>query len=554
MFRPGTASRDYRNTMNSSVIADEVAQRRSRRDAKRRAAEDLKATRARLAAGTSIKPEFEYELLTMFVRNELGAAVTMPALYALFAIASMFWAPAFDAIMWLVIVIGAKVVLLDQSRRFLALPPAQVNVGLWRRRFIIIELLNGVALAGFALMGLGKSFSVSGDLVYSSHVFIFATLIVVVAIRTMFAATIPPILYAGTIPMTVAVVIRLLLLNDPFYLALASMAVGVHVYFLFLARGIRSTALSMLEFRSEKDALIAELEEEKSVSDEARRRAEAANNAKSRFLATMSHELRTPLNAILGFSEVMKTELFGPMENQTYREYAGNILDSGRHLLHLINEILDLTRIEAGRYELHEEPVRLADVAAECHKLLKLRADSKGLQVVEEFEPDLPVVWADQRAMRQISLNLMSNALKFTPRGGRITLAVGSTEDGGQYLSVRDTGPGIPEDEIPKVLQAFGQGALAHQSAEGGAGLGLAIVQNLIELHGGTLDLRSELRKGTDATVLLPGYRVLRAMAPLQPLGQETHRLKQIAPRPPRPARLRSKSPLAGGEDAPTLN
>jgi two-component system, cell cycle sensor histidine kinase PleC len=540
--------------MSSSVIADEVARRRSRRDAKRRAAEDLKATRARLAAGTTIKPEFEYELLTMFVRNELGAAVTMPALYALFAIASMFWAPAFDAIMWLIIVIGAKVVLLDQGRRFLALPPAQVNVGLWRRRFIIIELLNGVALAGFALMGLGKDFSVSNDLVFSSHVFIFATLIVVVAIRTMFAATIPPILYAGTVPMTVAVVTRLLLLQDPFYLALASMAVGVHVYFLFLARGIRSTALSMLEFRSEKDALIAELEEEKSVSDEARRRAEAANNAKSRFLATMSHELRTPLNAILGFSEVMKTELFGPMDNPTYREYAGNILDSGRHLLHLINEILDLTRIEAGRYELHEEPVRLADVAAECHKLLKLRADGKGLQVVEEFEPDLPVVWADQRAMRQISLNLMSNALKFTPRGGRITLAVGSTDDGGQYLSVRDTGPGIPEDEIPKVLQAFGQGALAHQTAEGGAGLGLAIVHNLIELHGGTLDLRSELRKGTDATVILPAYRVLRAMAPLQPLGQETHRLRQMAPRPPRPARLRSRPPLGAGEDAPTLN
>src|ERR1700694_4772431 len=173
--------------MSSSVIADEVARRRSRRDAKRRAATDLKATRARLAAGTSIKPEFEYELLTMFVRNELGAAVTMPALYALFAIASMFWAPAFDAIVWLVIVIGAKVILLDQGRRFLALPPAHVNVGMWRRRFVMIELLNGVALAGFALMGLGKSFSVSSDLLFSSHVFIFATLIVVVAIRTMFA-------------------------------------------------------------------------------------------------------------------------------------------------------------------------------------------------------------------------------------------------------------------------------------------------------------------------------------------------------------------------------
>src|SRR4029078_4363201 len=130
--------------MSNSVIADEVARRRSRRDAKRRAAEDLKATRARLAAGTSIKPEFEYELLTMFVRNELGAAVTMPALYALFAIASMFWAPAFDAIMWLVIVIASKVVLLDQGRRFLALPPAQVNVGLWRRPFLRVGLFDGV--------------------------------------------------------------------------------------------------------------------------------------------------------------------------------------------------------------------------------------------------------------------------------------------------------------------------------------------------------------------------------------------------------------------------
>jgi two-component system cell cycle sensor histidine kinase PleC len=118
---------------------------------------------------------------------------------------------------------------------------------------------------------------------------------------------------------------------------------------------------------------------------------------------------------------------------------------------------------------------------------------------------------------------------------------VGATADGGQFLSVRDTGPGIPADEIPKVLQAFGQGTLAQQNAEGGAGLGLAIVQNLIELHGGSLELKSELRKGTDAKVLLPGFRVLRAMAPLQPLGQETHKLR--GPRPPRPARLRTKPP-----------
>ena len=528
--------------MTTSAIPEDVARRRSRRSARVRAYDDLRERRARLAAGTSIKPEFEYELLTMFARNELGAAVTMPALYALFAIACMFWAPTIDAVVWLIIVIGAKVALVDQARRFLALPPAQANVRLWRRRFVMLELLNGVALACFALIGVGDTLTAPSELVFSSHIFIFATLIVVLAIRTMFAAGIPAILYAGTVPMTVAVVARLLLLGNPFYFALATMAVGIYLYFLFLARGLRSTALSMLEYRAEKDALIAELEEQKSVSDEARRRAETANTAKSRFLATMSHELRTPLNAILGFSEVMKAEMFGPLDNPKYSEYAGNILDSGKHLLHLINEILDLTRIESGRYELHEEPVRLADITDECHRLLKLRAESKGIEVTEESEPDLPVVWADQRALRQICLNLMSNALKFTPKGGHITLRVGAMPDGGQYLSVRDTGPGIPADEIPKVLQAFGQGALAHQTAEGGAGLGLTIVQNLIELHGGSLVLTSELRKGTEAKIILPGYRVLRAMVPLQPLGQETHRIKGVSPRPPRPARLRPRN------------
>ena len=528
--------------MDHTAIAEEVARLRSRRDARKRAAADIKATRARLAAGTEIKPEFEHELLAMFVRNEIGAAFTIPALYALFAIASMFWAPISDGVIWLVIVILAKVVLLDQGRRFLALPQSQVDIRLWRRRFVMIELLNGATLAGFALMGVGQHVGVAESAAFSSHVFIFATLIVVLAIRVMFAATITQVLLAGTIPMTLAVVTRLLLLGDPFYLALASMAIGIYIYFLFLARGLRSTALSMLEFRSEKDALIAELEEQKSVSDEARRRAEAANRAKSRFLATMSHELRTPLNAILGFSEVMNTEVMGPMANKAYKEYAGNIFESGHHLLQLINEILDLSRIESGRYELHEESLRLTKLVHECHRLMRLKLESKGLEVVENFAPDLPLVWADARAIRQVCLNLMSNALKFTPKAGRITLTVGSGDSGGQFISVRDSGPGIPEDEIPKVMQAFGQGALAQQSAEGGAGLGLPIVQHLSELHGGTFSLKSELRKGTEAIIELPPHRVLQTMAPLQPLGQETHRLNEPTVRPPRPPRLRSNA------------
>jgi two-component system cell cycle sensor histidine kinase PleC len=298
----------------------------------------------------------------------------------------------------------------------------------------------------------------------------------------------------------------------------------------------------MVEYRAEKDDLISTLEEASAISDEARRRAEAANKAKSRFLATMSHELRTPLNAIMGFSEVMEKELLGPIGSDTYREYARNIYTSGDHLLCIINEILDLSRIEAGRYDLNEETIRLTDVAEECQRLVKIKADAKSLQLIENFAPDLPHVWADPRAMRQICLNLLSNALKFTPRGGQITLSVGHTSDGGQFMTVTDTGPGIPKNEIPRVLQAFGQGSLAHEAAEGGTGLGLPIVQNLIQLHGGAFDLQSELRKGTEVTVTLPRQRVLHAITPLQPLGQERHR-DPASPRPTRQPRMRANSP-----------
>ncbi len=504
---------------------------------RKRAAASLQETRHKLAHGDgSLKPEFEYELLAMFVRNELGAAVTMPALSVIFSLASMFWAPINEAILWLLLVIGAKVTLLEACRRFLATPRAEIDVKAWKRRFVICELLNGVTWAGFALVGITAKAAPSLGFIFTSHVFIFATLIVLLAIRMTFASVVMPVLYAGTVPMTLAVLVRLGIMQDPFYYALASMALGVHIYFVFLAKGLRQTALAMLEYRSEKDLLIAELEEAKSISDEARHRAEAANLAKSRFLANMSHELRTPLNAIMGFSEVMQNEILGPLENETYREYSGNIHDSGRHLLNLINEILDLSRIEAGRYELHEEQLRLTDVVEDCQRLLKLRADAKGLVIVEDFEADLPQLWADQRAVRQICLNLMSNALKFTPRGGRITLTAATLPDGGQLLAVRDTGPGIPKDELPKVLQAFGQGSLAHQIAEGGTGLGLPIVQNLIELHGGVFELRSELRKGTDAVVIFPKKRVLAAMPkiPLRP-GEKPAALASH-----RPARLRS--------------
>ena len=322
------------------------------------------------------------------------------------------------------------------------------------------------------------------------------------------------------------------------------MALAAEAYFSLLAYRLYSTTLATLEARAEKDALIGELEQSKSISDEARRRAETANIAKSRFLAQMSHELRTPLNAILGFSEVMKGEIFGPHAVPTYKEYAADIHNSGVHLLNLINEILDLSRIEAGRYELNEEAVSLNRVVEDCHHLLKLRASNRGITIHEMFEPDLPRLWADERAVRQICLNLLSNAIKFTPQGGEIWLKVGWTASGGQYMSVKDTGPGIPEEEIPIVLASFGQGSNSIKSAEQGAGLGLPIAKNLIDLHGGTFTLKSKLRIGTEVVVTFPPERVMAGLGPIdddappiQPQAEVSH--------PPRRASRRRVPPAA---------
>jgi two-component system cell cycle sensor histidine kinase PleC len=510
--------------MDKETRSQILAELRSRHAARKRADGDIKAARHRLTRGGDVKPEFEYDLMAMFARNELSAAVTIWALAAIFSLASMFWAPWAEGCLWLTLVIVSKVVLLELCRRFVAQPRTESELGRWRRKFLLAELFCGLVWAGFALVGINGPPPEAALAVFSSHVFIFASLIVLLAVRMTFTSTMMDLLYVGTIPMTLAVSSRLIMMHEPFYYALATMAVGVHIYFVFLAKGLRQTTLQMLAFRAQKDILIAELDEEKLLSDEARRRAEAGSKAKSRFLATMSHELRTPLNAIMGFSEVMKDEIFGAHASPVYREYSKDIYDSGRHLLQLINEILDLSRIEAGRYELTEERAHLGDIAQECERLLALRADSKGLEMIEDIAPNLPQVWVDIRAMRQICLNLLSNAIKFTPKGGSVLLTVAQTADGGMMLSVRDTGPGIPEDEIPRVMQAFGQGSLAHETAEGGTGLGLPIVKSLIELHDGVFDLRSELRKGTEVRVTLPAKRVLATMAPLQPLGAERHR------------------------------
>ncbi|MDX2202400.1 MAG: HAMP domain-containing sensor histidine kinase [Hyphomicrobiaceae bacterium] len=477
----------------------------------------VKDVRERLTHGTHIKPEFEYELISMLAKAELSAAPILPLLSIAFGAALLFWVPAASLALWLCVRLAVNAAALITCRRFVSATRSSLNVGSWRRRLMALDAVNA---ASWAL--LAPLVALSGEL--PALMVLCVAVVAVLAVRVTVASSVLAIFLAGTLPVSAAVAAVMLMQGGALPLALAGLVGVLQAAFLALAAGNGRNALAMVSVKAEKDALIAEVEEEKGVCDEARRNAESASVAKSRFLATMSHELRTPLNAILGFSEVMMAEVLGPMQNKSYKEYAGNIHQSGKHLLQLINEILDLSRIEAGRYELHEEAVRLSDIVEDCMRLLHLRAESKGLEVVLEFQKGLDLIWADERAMRQICLNLVSNALKFTPRGGRITILVRADEEGGQTLVVRDTGPGIPKDEIPRVMEAFGQGSLAHQTAEGGTGLGLTIVHNLVSLHGGQFELRSELRKGTEVIVKIPRNRVLVAVPPLQPLGQERHR------------------------------
>jgi len=494
--------------LQRSTTADKFIVDRRKPHRNNDVARAVRKTRDRLSQQAG-NPDFDRELLKLHARTMIGGAIVVPLLILAIAATGSVAGAGNEIGVWALFTLTCYTIVVFMARRVDQTEATELYPWQTHSDFLIGHFLCGLAWAWFAWLGCG-----------ACQIDQFQVVKAVVLLLAMAATAILASSLRGALLATFAIPVAVYAYASaklwmPVDLIMAGLLIVSLPFFGYVARQLNRSSLMLLSFRFEKDALVAELETAKSMSDEARRRAEDANLAKSRFLASMSHELRTPLNAILGFSEVMANEVLGPMSNPTYRDYARDVHESGQHLLDLINEILDLSRIEAGRYQLNEEPMLLLMVVEDCCHMMELKARNKDIRIIQDFESTLPRLLADERAVRQITLNLLSNAIKFTATSGEIRVRVGWTAGGGQYLSVKDNGPGIPEDEIPIVLSAFGQGSIAIKSAEQGTGLGLPIVQGLLAMHGGEFELHSKLREGTEAIAIFPSSRVMEELPAL---------------------------------------
>ena len=337
-----------------------------------------------------------------------------------------------------------------------------------------------------------------------NHVLVVMSVVAVLWASAFSRAMHKPVYYAGLLPTVVLVFGRIGLTGDETTVPLGLILVVTILFAHLLGQGTRRHIETMLRTKFANDDMTTELRATRDDALRKRFEAEAANASKTTFLANMSHELRTPLNAILGFSDIIANETFGEINNKRYQQYAADINSSGSHLLSLINDILDVAKIEAGRMELQPkslDPKRTIEAAL---MVALPRAEDKKQHVSVRLDASGPRVVVDERALKQIVINLVSNAIKFTAREGSIAISAGFTTDGGYEICVEDNGPGISPENIERVFLPFNQIDNRYSRQEGGTGLGLSLVRGLAQLHGGKAWLESEVDSGTRAYVYFP--------------------------------------------------
>ncbi|HEX4026478.1 MAG TPA: HAMP domain-containing sensor histidine kinase [Rhizomicrobium sp.] len=341
-----------------------------------------------------------------------------------------------------------------------------------------------------------------------NHMFLAACVMAVIAGLVVARGSNMRMYIANLLPLSLMTAARFLLGDSVTDMVMGAVAPFVAFQMWYTGRPLVLRMGEDARLRFKVEDLARELEETRDEALRKRFEAETANASKTAFLANMSHELRTPLNAILGFSEIIAQECFGPVGSERYRDYAGDIHSSGAHLLSLINDLLDVAKIEAGRMDIAPHTLdagRTFDVAL---KLIGTKAREKDQALVIAVEENAPALYADERALKQILINLVSNAVKFTPLGGKIEVIGGRAANGDFQIMVRDNGPGIPRDKIDNIFQPFNQVDNRFDRQSGGTGLGLALVRGLAELHGGRAWLESELGRGCSVFVTLPVEKV----------------------------------------------
>jgi|HubBroStandDraft_1064217.scaffolds.fasta_scaffold00213_35 two-component system cell cycle sensor histidine kinase PleC len=431
-----------------------------------------------------------YQSAWRLANSAMGAVVIA-------AVALRVAAPALVAL-WFGLTMSVYVVRYLVFRQYRAAPPAERGDRAWSDRHVRL-----VAVQGLTFGAAGLLMFVTPDL--ALHLTIVMVVWGLGAGATVLNAADARGSFAFIAAATVPVALCALAQGDSLHIVTGLLVLIFGANLIVTGRNISRSLIQTLKLRHEREELTRALLAEKSRTD-------LASRAKSDFLATMSHELRTPLNAIIGFSEVMLGGFFGPLGSERYVEYCTDILTSANHLLSLINDILDSAKVEAGKYELHEEPTDLPQIVESSARLMRGRADQKHIAFSLTLGP-VPLILADERALRQILLNLLSNAIKFTPEGGRVSLTTGCSESGTVLVEVRDTGIGIPAEDLADVLDNFRRARNAHLSDESGTGLGLPIARGLVVLHGGDLRIASAPGGGTAVTIEFPASRTLEVAA-----------------------------------------